>query len=61
MPWNKVEVIDVFNSSVTCDNLPDYPFEVYGAVGGLGYGGLPLVCGGFPFNRLCYVFQDGDW
>jgi hypothetical protein len=44
----KSEVIDLEDASNICQNLEDYPFGVFSAVGGLLNQGDPLVCGGHP-------------
>ena len=43
----KSEAIDLSTSgNYQCSGWTDYPFEVYGATGGL-LGSYPVVCGGF--------------
>jgi hypothetical protein len=52
----KSEVIDLGDASNICQNLEDYPIQVYSAVGGLLNQGDPLVCGGRdPYTNVCYV------
>jgi hypothetical protein len=54
----KSEVIDLEDASNICQNLEDYPIQVYGAVGGLLNQGDPLVCGGHPATNVCYVVNQ---
>lgn len=43
------EVIDPFNAENICQNLSEFPKEVYAAVGGT-INGQEIVCGGKDFN-----------
>jgi hypothetical protein len=55
----KSEVIDLEDASNICQNLEDYPIQVYGAFGGLLNQGDPLVCGGrSPATNVCYVVNQ---
>ena len=40
------QVVNVLDSSLTCQNIPDYPVAVHNAGGGL-LKGVPIVCGGY--------------
>ena len=52
------EIIDLLNTDITCDNPPDYPYQVTQATGGL-ISNLPLVCGGNTYDgsyiSKCFV------
>ncbi len=41
------EIINVFNSSLTCSNLEPYPRQVRGAFGEVLCASDPIICGGF--------------
>ena len=59
---NEVEVIDLEISSTTCENVANFPFALSGAVGGLKDVSNPLICGGYPYNKDCYLLNDdGEW
>ena len=54
------EIVDMENSSVTCNNLQDFPVERLATMGGL-LDGKPLICGGFhPYSADCYQY-DQTW
>ena len=44
-----LEVIALLIPNVICDMLPDFPIEIYVAVGGLINNSLLLICGGFNY------------
>jgi hypothetical protein len=54
----KSEVIDLKDPNNICQNLEDYPIKVQGAVGGLLNQVDPLVCGGLPYTKSCYVVNQ---
>jgi hypothetical protein len=58
------EVINLASSASTCKNPPIFPALVYGAIGGLGFKGIPIICGGdqkdVPSNK-CYSFENNEW
>ena len=45
------EVIDLNNPSVTCQQWPDYPIDVYRAVGGYINESV-ITCGGYSINGV---------
>ena len=54
------EIVDMENSSVTCNNLQDFPVERWTTMGGL-LDGKPLICGGvYPPSAECYQY-DQTW
>ncbi len=66
---NDVEVLDIEeDGSGSCDRLPDYPMEMFGATGAfLPSEGVIKVCGGYGggvrFLDLCYDYNPvvGGW
>jgi hypothetical protein len=56
----KSEVIDLEDSNNICQDLEDYPIQVWGAVGGLLNQVDPLVCGGgySSYTNVCYVLNQ---
>jgi len=60
-----IEVIDLESSSTTCTNLPAFPSQIRGGIGGL-QGEEPLICGGFDsglgnYTNKCYLLRNGSW
>ncbi len=44
--------------------LPNFPATVYAAVGGLGFKGNPILCGGYQngyFSNKCYSLEHNEW
>jgi len=56
-----VEIIDLETPLLNCENIAQLPNAVEGAVGGITFNNEPLICGGFPYNKDCYVLQDNAW
>jgi hypothetical protein len=58
------EVINLASSASTCKNPPNFRATVYGAIGGLGFKGNPIICGGrqndAPSNK-CYSLENHKW
>ena len=57
---NMSEVVDLSDPSLTCDPWPDYPIDVFGAVGGLTGDGYMIICGGVTGNQnqtFCYMMS----
>jgi hypothetical protein len=58
------EVINLASSASTCKNPPNLPATVYRAIGGLGFKGNPIICGGvqntYPSNK-CYSLENNEW
>jgi hypothetical protein len=49
----------------TC-SAQDYPFAVYGTVGGLDQDGKPIICGGSGdgpsvYHSDCFTLVEGTW
>jgi hypothetical protein len=61
---NTCEVINLASSTSTCKNPPNFPAKVYRAIGGLGFKGNPILCGGYqnyvPSNK-CYSLENNEW
>jgi hypothetical protein len=58
------EVINLASSASTCKNPPNFPAKVYFAIGGLGFKGNPILCGGWQSNALsnkCYSLENNEW
>jgi hypothetical protein len=58
------EVINIASSSSTCKNPPSFPAKVYLAIGGLGFKGNPIICGGYQnaaFSNKCYSLENNEW
>ena len=58
---NMSEVVDLSDPSLICDPWPDYPIEIYGAVGGLTDDEYLIICGGYDGNqtqKLCYMMNQ---
>ncbi len=58
------EVINLASSASTCQNPPNFPATVYTAIGGLGFKGNPLVCGGnqdAAYSNKCYSLEKNEW
>jgi hypothetical protein len=58
------EVINLASSASTCKNPPNFPATVSGAIGGLGFKGNPIICGGWQngdFSNKCYSLENNEW
>ncbi len=58
------EVINLASSASTCQNPPNYPAKVYRAIGGLGFKGNPILCGGLQngaYSNKCYSLENNEW
>ncbi len=58
------EVINLASSASTCKNPPNFPATVYAAIGGLGFKGNPIICGGFQndvSSNKCYTLESNRW
>jgi hypothetical protein len=58
------EVINLASSASTCKNPPNFPTSVSGAIGGLGYKGKPIICGGYQkgaYSNKCYSLENNEW
>jgi hypothetical protein len=58
------EVINLASSASTCKNPPNFPATVYAAIGGLGFKGNPILCGGYQNSarsNKCYSFENNKW
>jgi N-acetylneuraminic acid mutarotase len=58
------EVINLALSASTCKNPPNFPAKIYQAIGGLGFKGNPLICGGAQdgaYSNNCYSLENNDW
>ncbi len=58
------EVINLASSASTCKNLPNFPATVFIAIGGTGFKGNPIVCGGRQNDvgsNKCYSLENNEW
>ncbi len=58
------EVINLASSASTCKNPPNLPATVYQAIGGLGFQGNPILCGGYQngvLSNKCYSLENNEW
>jgi hypothetical protein len=58
------EVINLSSSASTCKNPPNFPAKVVDAIGGLGFKGEPILCGGYQngsHSNKCYSLENNDW
>ncbi len=58
------EVINLASSASTCKNPPNFPARVHSAIGGLGFKGNPIICGGYQNNdrsNKCYSLENNQW
>ncbi len=58
------EVISLASSASTCKIPPNFPAKVYLAIGGLGFKGNPILCGGYQNHsrsNKCYSLENNEW
>ncbi len=58
------EVINLASSTSTCQNPPNFPAIVSEAIGGLGFKGNPILCGGYQIysrSNKCYSLENNEW
>ncbi len=59
------EILDLSGSGLTCDNLPEFPVQLAGAVGGLLNGKIPFICGGYEavehLTTKCHIYSPGSF
>ncbi len=58
------EVINLASSASTCKNPPNFPARVYTAIGGLGFKGMPIICGGYQNDvrsNKCFSLENNKW
>jgi hypothetical protein len=58
------EVINLASSTSTCKNPPNFPATVSRAIGGLGFKGNPIICGGLQndvSSNKCYSLENNKW
>ena len=57
------EIIDIDNGGLTCKDLEEYPWKIYGALG-FNMGSLPVICGGddgSAYLNQCFRMESGIW
>ncbi len=58
------EVINLASTASTCKNPPNFPARVFAAIGGLGFKGNPIICGGVQNDvrsNKCYSLVNNEW
>jgi N-acetylneuraminic acid mutarotase len=58
------EVMNLASSASTCKNPPNFPAKVFAAIGGLGFKGNPIICGGYQklvHSNKCYSLENNEW
>ncbi len=58
------EIINLASSASTCKNPPNFPPTVFAAIGGLGFKGNPILCGGYQNgarSNNCYSLENNAW
>jgi hypothetical protein len=62
--YNTCEVINLASSASTCQNPPNFPARIYAAIGGLGFKGNPIICGGWQNDvrsNKCFSLENNEW
>jgi N-acetylneuraminic acid mutarotase len=59
------EVNNLASSASFCKNPQTFPATVYAAIGGLGFKGNPIICGGYQNDEVrtnkCYSLENNVW
>ena len=58
------EVLNLESPETTCQNPPNFPVRVFGAVGGLDLKENPIICAGLQDNLLsnnCFYLENNKW
>jgi hypothetical protein len=58
------EILDLESPSTTCKVIPNLPVALYVAIGGLGFNGNPVICGGqqtSKYSGTCYSLENNGW
>jgi hypothetical protein len=58
------EVINLASSASTCKNPPNFPATVFEAIGGTGFKGNQILCGGVQNgarSNKCYSLENNQW
>ncbi len=57
-------IINLASSASNCKNPPNFPATVYTAIGGLGFKGNPILCGGVQNgvrSNKCFALENNEW
>ena len=57
----RIEIIKENFKTEVCNQMQDYPLEVYEAAGTHWKDGKLSICGGFPYTNECYTLDNGEW
>jgi hypothetical protein len=58
------EVINLASTASICKIPPNFPKKIYQAIGGLGFKGNPIICGGgqnHHYSNMCYSLENNEW
>ncbi len=58
------EVINLESTTTTCKNPPNFPAKLEGAIGGIGFKGKAIICGGDQngaYTNRCYSLENNEW
>jgi hypothetical protein len=62
---NNIEIIDLESELTTCQNLTNFPLELRGSFGGLGFQDKPMICGGYnssaKYSDKCFSLEGNEW
>jgi hypothetical protein len=56
--------VDLSSSSSSCNQLPNYPLEIYLSFGGLFNNTTPIICGGSGEDEIfskCHILNQNSW
>ncbi len=58
------EIIRLESSAKTCKNPTNFPTTFFAAIGGMGFRGNPIICGGRQNDtnsNTCYSLENNEW
>jgi hypothetical protein len=62
---NTIEIVNIESTLTTCKNLINFPLELPGSFGGLGFLDKPLICGGRDqeqnISKKCFSLEGTEW
>jgi hypothetical protein len=59
-----VEIIDLEQTTSTCENLAEFPYPRETSIGGLDFDDNPLICSGFEHfdtPQECFTWRNSSW
>ena len=60
----RMEIIKENNKTEVCNNIPEYPINVFGAAGSYWKDGKLSICGGYTGSTAinnCFLLDNGQW